>query len=229
MSSEGTLNAGDAVMENMNEPSRPWWPVGLALLGLVVVLLVGAVLVARQLRPQVGVEPVPQTPAAVQPTSAARAAPAATAAVVAVPTAATAATSAALPGVRIGTSALEREIEDAYLRYWEVLKQAYLSLDTSSLGEVTAGAELARQEQQIRDLRSRGRAAKLEVDHRIAFANVSAERAVVYDEYLNRSLFVDAATKQELPTKEQPETEKISFEMRKINGTWKVVDAAQHG
>ncbi len=229
MSSEGTLNAGDAVMENMNEPSRPWWPVGLALLGLVVVLLVGAVLVARQLRPQVGVEPVPQTPVAAQPTSAAPAAPAATAAVAAAPAAGTAPTTAALPGVRTGTSPLEREIEDAYLRYWDVLKQAYLSLDPSRLGEVTAGAELARQEQQIRDLRSRGRAAKLEVDHRIAFANVSPERAVIYDEYLNRSLFVDAITKQELPTKEQPETEKISFEMRKINGTWKVVDAAQHG
>lgn len=228
MSSEGTLNVGDAAMENVNEPRRPWWPVGLALLGLVVVLLVGAVLVARQLRPPVGVEPAPQAPTVAQATSPAVAAPAVATVVVAAPTAVSGVTSDSLPGVRVANSPLEREIEDAYLRYWEVLKQAYLSLDTSRLSEVMAGAELSRQEQQIRDLRSKGRAAKLEVDHRIAFANVAEERAVVYDEYLNRSVFLDAATKQELPTKEQPQTEKTSFEMRKINGSWKVIDAALH-
>lgn len=227
MSSEGTLNVRDAVVENVDEPRRPWWPVGLALLGLVVVLLVGAVLIGRQLRPSVGVEPAPQASAAVQPTSPAAAVAVATPAAAA-PTAVSGATSAVPPGVRIASSPLEREVEDAYLRYWDVLKQAYLSLDTSRLGEVMAGAELSRQEQQIRDLQSKGRAAKLEVDHRIAFANISPERAVVYDEYLNRSLFLDSATKQELPTKEQPEIEKLSFEMRKINGTWKVIDAARH-
>ena len=128
----------------------------------------------------------------------------------------------------MATSPLEREIEDAYLRYWDVLKQAYLNLDTSHLAEVMAGAELSRQEQDIHALQAKGRAAKLEVDHRIAFLDSSSERAIIYDEYLNRSIFVDPVSKQEIPTKEAPATQKISFEMRKIDGTWKVVDGRRH-
>ena len=87
---------------------------------------------------------------------------------------------------------------------------------------------MSRQEQEVSDLRAKGRAAKLEVDHHIAFASVSPEHAVVYDEYLNRSVFVDPVTKQELSTNAPPETEKISFELQRISGTWKVVDGAQH-
>lgn len=140
---------------------------------------------------------------------------------------ATVGTAGAPPGVRVATTPLEREVEDAYLRYWDVLKLAYLTLDTSRLSEVMAGAELSRQEAAIRDLQSKGRAAKLEVDHRMVFASVSPERAVVYDEYQNRSLFIDPATKQEFATKEAPGAEKISFELRKVSGSWKVVDGTR--
>src|SRR5437588_649952 len=43
-------------------------------------------------------------------------------------------------GFRVATSPLEQEIEQAYLHYWDVRTAAYLSLDTSQLGEVMAGA-----------------------------------------------------------------------------------------
>lgn len=226
MSSEGTVDVEDAMVDDVNKSRRSWWPIGLALLGLVVVLLLGGVVLSRQFRPSVGVEPGPTPPPAAQATSPLAAAPPASVAVA--PTAMASVTSAPPTGVRIASSPLEKEVEDAYLHYWDVLRQAYLNVDGSRLSEVMADAELRRQEEMIADLQSKGRAAKIEVDHRIAFANVSAERAVVYDEYLNRSVFLDAATKRELPTKEQPETEKISFEMRKIDVTWKVVDATRH-
>jgi len=128
----------------------------------------------------------------------------------------------------VATSPLEREIEAAYLHYWDVLAQAYLDTDTSHLSEVMSDPELSRQEKEIQDLKSQGRAAKLVAEHRIAFAKVSPESAVIYDEYLNRSVFVDPTTKQERPTSAPPETEKISFEMRKIDGTWRVVDGTRH-
>src|SRR5579884_1681791 len=129
MNSAGTINAGDAVMDNMNEPSRRWWPVGLALLALVGVLLIGGVLVARQLRPPIGVQPAPQAPSVAQPTAAVAATPAATAAVGSAPATVAGATSASVPGVRVATSPLEREVEDAYYRYLQVYADAVLNLD----------------------------------------------------------------------------------------------------
>lgn len=231
MSPDETLGETQAGVDVSTGPRRPYWAVGLVLLAVVIVVLTAAFLLDRQLRPRVGIEATATTPAlaqaatpptaALSPTVPAAATPAAPAA--AVPTVAASPT-----GLPVASSPLEREIEEAYLRYWDVLTQAYLNLDTSRLSEVMSGAELARQEQQIRDLKAQGRAAKLEAQHRIAFVQVSADHAVIYDEYLNRSIFVDPVTKQELPTKEPPATEKISFEMRKINGNWKVVDGARH-
>ncbi len=219
---------------------RPYWIVGLGLLGLVVVLLAGAFLLDKQLRPRVGIETPPAAATTASPTSAAPAIAPPTLRPTSEPTArpvatATATASAAAPivtdgpgGLRVATSPLEREMEAAYLHYWEVRTQAYLDLDTSHLGEVMAGPELTRAEAQIRQLRAQGRAGKLDVDHRIAFVKVTPDEAEIYDEYLNRSVFLDATTKQELPTKEPPSVEKISFKMRKIDGKWKVVDGTRY-
>ena len=232
MRTEETSKRGNPPGNTEPDRRRPFWVVDLALLGLVVVLLVGAFLLERQSRSQVGIEsppaaatgtsPAPGAGAGVQPTAQPAAAPAATV-VVASPTAVESG-----DGLRVASSPLEREIEAAYLHYWDVLAQAYLDADTTNLPEVMSGPELGRQEQQIQDLKAQGKAAKLVAEHRIAFAKVTPDDATVYDEYLNRSVFVDPITKQEHQTSAPPETEKISFEMRKIGGTWKVVDGTRH-
>jgi len=128
----------------------------------------------------------------------------------------------------VGRTPLEREIEDAYARYWQVRKQAYLSLEVSLLAEVTAGEELQREERQIGALAAQGRAARLTYEHRPSIREVSADRALVFDELVNHSVFVTAATGQELPTNAPPQIEKVSHEFRKIGGRWKVVDGVVH-
>ena len=239
MGPDDTLNQ-ETLRTNLGlEHRRPYWLIGLALLGLVVILLAGAFLLDRQLRPRVGIESPPAVATATRPTNAPVAVVPPTLPATAAPTtqpapASTATTAAGAPtteapgGPRVATSPLEQEIEAAYLHYWDVLAQAYLDTDTSHLGEVMSDPELSRQDKEIQDLKSQGRAAKLVAEHRIAFAKVSPESAVIYDEYLNRSVFVDPTTKQERPTSAPPETEKISFEMRKIDGTWRVVDGTRH-
>src|SRR5579885_3093833 len=99
MSPDESPSRRDTGTEATSDPRRPWWPVGLALLGLVAVVLVGGVGAA--------------------------------------PTAA-----ATLPGVRVATSPLEREIEDAYYRSLQVYSDALLNLDTSRLSEVLDGEAL---------------------------------------------------------------------------------------
>ncbi len=198
-----------------------FWKVGLGLLALILVIVAAAVLLNQRLRPQVGIEPAPTPLPAVAATQGPEATKvAAVAAVMATPT---------LPGgLRIGNSPLEREIEAAYLHYWDVRTQAYLALDSSRLPEVMANDELTRNQKQIADLKAQGRAAKLDVEHQIAFAKVAPDSAIVYDEYLNKSVFVDMVTKEELKTSEPPEREKISFDMQKIDGAWKVVGGVRH-
>ena len=103
-----------------------------------------------------------------------------------------------------------------------------MSLDTSHLSDVMAGPELARDEKQIEDLKAQGKAVKVDIEHHIAFLRVSPDNAEIYDEYLNRSVYVDPATKQEIPTNAPPVTAKVSYRLQKVNGTWKVIDGAQH-
>jgi hypothetical protein len=125
-------------------------------------------------------------------------------------------------------SPLQKEVADAYLRYWAVRTQAFYDLDPARLREVLAGAELARDEEDIRKLREQGRAADLDVELNFRILSATPAEATVYDEYLNRSVHLDAVTKQVLPTKDPPTVLKVSFEMKKIDGAWKVVDVRRH-
>ncbi|MFN8472784.1 MAG: hypothetical protein U0822_11395 [Anaerolineae bacterium] len=203
---------------------RPaYWMVGAGIIGLVILLVAISLLLDRRFRPTVGTEPVATSLAVVQPTQPALVMPTSVS-----PGAAAAATVTIPPGVRVASGPLEREIEAGYLRYWDVLIQAYLNLDTSHLGEVMAGDELARVQKEILDLKAQGKAAKLDVEHRIAFAKVAPDNAIVYDEYLNKSVFVDPTTKQELRASEPATTEKISIYMRKVDGSWKVTGGVRN-
>jgi hypothetical protein len=242
--------------ERIPRPRRPFVPIALALLGLVAILLAAALYLGRSLRSPIGVEPAPTVAAMTQPTAQVRetAPPTAQPAPVVQPTVAptTVPTTEAVPAVAagIGTappvdgasaiataaapatqellSPLHKEITDAYLRYWNVRARAYYDLDPSRLKEVVAGAELARDEEDIQKLRAQGLAADTDVDLNFRILEATPDEATVYDEYVNRSLHLDAVTKQPIPTKEAPKVLRISFQMKKIDGVWKVVDVARH-
>lgn len=216
---------------SINTPpgGSPRYPLVAALLvGIVAVLLVGGWFASQHFRGQVGTEPAPAVAAP---------SPRATApADVAVPAAVTAASPAAVaslaaspaPSFRVASSPLEREIEQAYLHYWDVRSAAYLNLDGSVLSQVEAGPKLDREQQQLADFKAQGKAARLNVEHRVVIVKATADSAVLYDEYLNKSVFVDAQTKQDIPTASPPFTEKISVNLQKLDGVWKVVDGAQY-
>lgn len=233
MDGEDMVRERNTESGSREESQRSHWVLGLALLGVVLAVVIGAIFLDRELRPRVGIEPAPTPASAAQaPGSplATATTPAATTAV-ASSTIATAHDPTPAPsptGLSVATSTLEREIEDAYLHYWDVLAQAYVNLDTSRLATAMSGAELTRQEGQIQALEAEGKAAKLDVEHRIVLVQVSPEHAIIYDEYTNRSVYLDAATKRELPTHDPPSMEKITFEMKRLEGNWKVIDGTRH-
>jgi hypothetical protein len=189
----------------------------------VAVLLVGGLVAGRHFRSTVGTQPAPSIAAPASPAT-----PATVAAPAVAASPAVSAPASAVPSLPVSTDPLALEIEQAYLHYWDVRSQAFFNLDPTHLPEVMAGAELSRELQQMKDMQAQGRAGKVDVEHHILLGKVTPTSAVVYDEYLNRSVFVDASTKQVIPTSSPPITEKVSYEMQKIDGTWKVVDGAQH-
>ena len=210
------------------------WLVAAGILGVVLLGLLAAFALDRRFRQTVTVEPTRPVAAAV-PASASPTQPSvATPGVTTTPVSSSAETAmpgamTTLPGgLRLADSPLEREVQAAYLRYWDVRTQAFLNLDSSRLSEVMAGDELTRAEKYIQDLRSQGRAAKMDVEHRIALPKVTPDEAIVYDEYLNKSVFVDPVTKQELKTGAPVETVKVSFYLSRIDGQWKVTGGARH-
>lgn len=130
------------------------------------------------------------------------------------------------PGTTGDITVLEQEIKAAYLHYWDVRAAAYLNLDTSHLAEVMAGAELARETKQIEDLKAQNKPSKMDIEHHISFALIADDHATIYDPYVNKSVWIDPITKQPLARNTPPTIEKVSFILRKIDGTWKVVDGA---
>lgn len=216
------------------EPRRPYWAVGLALLALVSAVVIGAFLLDRQVRPRVGIEPAP-TPASALQAPASRSgapSPSSTAPPAASPTAGTAAlgpTPAASPTRwPTTTSPLEREIEDAYQRYLQIYSEAVLNLDTSHLSEVLDGRALQLVTAEVNDLKARGRPVKIiENDRLIALSRVTDTSATLIDEYTSRSVLVDPTTKQPLPRTGPPTRIRQSYEFRKVDGVWKIVDGTR--
>ncbi|MHB0929244.1 MAG: hypothetical protein ACYC3W_10170 [Candidatus Nanopelagicales bacterium] len=218
------------------EHRRPYWIVGLALLGLVVVLLAGAFLLDKQLRPRVGIESPPVVATTAKPTSPPQAIAPPTVRPTPEPTAtATPAALGAAPtttegpgGLRMATSPLEREIEAAYENYLRVYSEAVLNLDTSHLSEVLAGRALQLVTEEVDDLKARGRPGKIIEDERVvAFGRVTETSATVVDEYVSHSVYVDPNTKEPLPRSGPPIRVRQSYELRKVNGVWKIVDGTR--
>ena len=222
---------------------RPFLPVALALGGLVVVLLAAAFVLDRQYRRPVGIEPAPpiavQAPPTAVPNAAVRAAPTAAPPTV-VPTATTAPRATLVPTLvpvpaAVGPAApaeptvdpLQQEIAEAYLRYWQVRKEAYLKMDPALLEQVMAGDKLERERGYMEQLKSKGQGARIEATHKFVVVKATTDEAVVFDEYLNRSPLIDLATGNELPIG-TPETEKVSVTMKKVDGVWKVVESTFH-
>src|SRR5579883_228391 len=115
---------------NENPTGRPYWPIALALLVGVAVLVTAGVMLSSRFRTPVGVQPAPSISVAI-PKSAG------------IP-ASTAATAQQLSSAQsaLGAATPRQQIEATYLRYWQIYSDAVLNLDASHLSDVLAGKAL---------------------------------------------------------------------------------------
>jgi hypothetical protein len=121
----------------------------------------------------------------------------------------------------------ERAVEEAYLYYWAVRADAFRRTDTSRLGEVMDGAELERTRQQIDELRAKGQAARVDLQHHYWIVDVEPLSAGVEDDILNRSVLIDPVTGADLQDPGAGEHLALTYQLKRLSEVWKVIDSAR--
>jgi len=188
---------------------RSYVGIAAALLALVFVIVAGAFLLNRQLRPRVGIEAI-AGPSAVQESEA----PASR-------------TISSESEIGLLATPLQREVATAYLRYWTVYGAAMENRDTTRLAEAMAGDRLQQASAEVEELRSQGVAAKIQVKHSFSVTQIANNEATIQDHYVNASYAVDPQTR--VPIGEPGKSQQIvnTYSMTQVNGTWKVTDVVR--
>ena len=118
-------------------------------------------------------------------------------------------------------SAVEREVEAAYLKSWDVYADALVRLSDERLPESFAGEALASTRREIADLAARNTPVRVSVEHRYRIDLQTASTALVADRPINRSVTVDPVTGE--PTEPEP-NKRVGYDytMEEVRGTWRV-------
>ncbi len=121
------------------------------------------------------------------------------------------------------TSSVEDQVAEAYLAYWDAYTDALLFLDASLVEEVTAEAERERVQAEVESLRADGVAARVRVEHDFSVVDLRPDQAVVVDRFVDRSFYVDPATRQPEVSDVPGQTFQDTFHMRRLEHGWVVV------
>jgi hypothetical protein len=125
------------------------------------------------------------------------------------------------------TTSVEEAVTEGYLQYWHVYSDALYNLDASRLGDVMTGPRLQRAIDEVSGLVQQGRAVKIEVSNQPVVLQVDGDKATVFDEYQNRSGFIDPVTKEPLSSPGNAEVIRDSVTLTRVDGVWKVLDSVR--
>jgi hypothetical protein len=123
------------------------------------------------------------------------------------------------------TLTAEDEVLAAYVQYVDAYKQALFELDAKYVDGFAAGTELQSIRQEIDKLRAQGVALNVVLTHNPVVAERTATSAVVVDEMINNSFYVDAKTKQPPVASGSGEVLRNSFRLEKVGNRWVVTQA----
>jgi predicted lipid-binding transport protein (Tim44 family) len=124
----------------------------------------------------------------------------------------------------LSESAEAAEVVKAYLHAWDVLAKAGETLDSVGLAEAFAGGELENLRRQVEEQRARNQPVKTSVEHHVKGVTFPApDTAVVADEYLNHSVFLQRPGGP--PGEPDPnETLREVWTFKRSEGGWIVTD-----
>lgn len=119
-------------------------------------------------------------------------------------------------------TALEQEVEAAYLRSWEVYAAALRSLSTAGLEESFAGPALDSTIAEVNRFAQAGTPVMVKMDHAITLRNGPGDLVTITDRQVNRSVYIDRATGR--PTESAPaEVRLFTYSFKRVEDAWRVV------
>jgi len=111
----------------------------------------------------------------------------------------------------------------AYERYWDAYSMALFELNADLMQAVAANEERDRIRQEVDRLRAQGVALKVNVKRSPLVVEVNESSAIVFDEMVNNSFYVDARTKDPPQASGSGEIIQDTYFLQRVDGTWKVV------
>ena len=120
------------------------------------------------------------------------------------------------------TLSVEQEVEQAYLKSWDVYAKAMRDLDETLLPQAFARETLATREDEVAALKAKGTPARMAAEHDISVEEVTATTARLRDVYINHSVLLDPQSGE--PTEPDPqERYEVIVTLERLDGRWKVV------
>jgi hypothetical protein len=115
------------------------------------------------------------------------------------------------------------QVEQAYLRFWDVWTEVNRSLDPAKLDQVMTGNALTAARDLIERQKSKNQPVRIQVEHDYRTVITSADTASIEDNFIDHSVRLDPNTGE--PVEKDPNKRvRNSYTMKKVNGTWKVAE-----
>lgn len=119
------------------------------------------------------------------------------------------------------------QVEQAYLRAWDVWADALVKLDASGLREAFTGHALQLITAQVAEQKGKNEPVRISAEHNYTIRLIDAQTASVDDRYINHNVRLDPNTLEPIePDPDNPEHR--SFTLKLVDGTWKIATIIEY-
>jgi hypothetical protein len=113
------------------------------------------------------------------------------------------------------------QVEQAYLKAWDVWADALVKLDASGLRDAFTGRALQLITSQVAEQKGKNQPVRIRAEHNYTITLIDAQTASVDDRYINHNVRLDPNTLEPIePDPDNPEHR--SFTLKLVDGTWKI-------
>ena len=119
------------------------------------------------------------------------------------------------------------EVAEAYLAYLDAYAQAVLHLDISLVEGFATADELESIRAEIEMLRADGVALRVVAEHDITVIDVTSDTALIADEIVDNTFYVDARTLEPPEAEGSGDTYRDLVTLERIDGRWLVTSGAR--
>jgi hypothetical protein len=119
------------------------------------------------------------------------------------------------------------QVEQAYLKAWDVWADALLHLDTSGLSEAFMGRALKVVTSEVQEQKRKNEPVRIRAEHNYTITLIDSQTASVEDRYINHNVRLDPQTLE--PAEPDQETHiRRSFTLKLVGSTWKIAEIIEY-